>query len=553
MADLASCSSHFRQIDTGVGHPHAGTGLGLGRFLPPMNELKEACSPYCYHLTASCDPKRPMKRILIVDDNESNRYYLHTLLTGHDYTVDSAQHGAEALARARQSPPDIVISDLLMPVMDGFTFLRHWKADDRLNQAPFIVYTATYTEPEDERLALSLGADAFIFKPAEPHDFLAKLRELQNKATSAVPTPENDPVGGDKKALLKVYSEILVRKLEEKTLQLGKTNRALEQDIAKRKLLETSLHDAQQALQIRTLNLEQANSELKQRSHELQEARDVLEKRVWERTAQHKATNVELQVEINERRRIERDLDDKNVELQNAAKAKDLFLAHMSHELRTPLNGIIGFAEFLVDGKPGTVNPKQKEYLEDILNSGRHLLHLINDVLDLAKVEAGKMDLYPEIFSLPKAIEEVCAVTKPMVQKKGIRLEVNVAPGLGNVTLDQPKFKQVLYNLLSNAVKFTGDGGKVQIRAAIYDAHRFKLVVQDTGIGIKTEDIHRLFKEFGQLESSATCQYKGTGLGLALTRKILESQGGEVGVESEAGKGSSFTVVLPLVAVKVNL
>jgi signal transduction histidine kinase len=258
-------------------------------------------------------------------------------------------------------------------------------------------------------------------------------------------------------------------------------------------------------------------------------------------------------VEINERRRIERDLDDKNAELQNAAKAKDRFLAHMSHELRTPLNGIIGFAEFLVDGKPGTVNPKQKEYLEDILNSGRHLLHLINDVLDLAKVEAGKMELYPEIFSLPKAIEEVCAVTKPIVQKKGICLEVNVAPELGYVTLDQPKFKQVLYNLLSNAVKFTGDGGKVQIRAAIYDAHRFKLVVQDTGIGIKTEDIHRLFKEFGQLESSATCQYKGTGLGLALTRKILESQGGEVGVESEAGKGSSFTVVLPLVAVKVNV
>jgi signal transduction histidine kinase len=162
------------------------------------------------------------------------------------------------------------------------------------------------------------------------------------------------------------------------------------------------------------------------------------------------------------------------------------------------------------------------------------------------------MKLDPETFLLGKAIEEVCAVTKPIAQKKGIHFQVKVASELGYVTLDQQKFKQILYNLLSNAVKFSDEGGQVNIQAAMHDAHRFKLVVQDTGIGIKTEDLRRLFKEFEQLELGATRRYEGTGLGLALTRKIVESQGGEVGVESEVGKGSSFMVVLPLFMAKAT-
>ena len=256
--------------------------------------------------------------------------------------------------------------------------------------------------------------------------------------------------------------------------------------------------------------------------------------------------------DITDRKRIERDLHDKNIELQNAAEAKNRFLANMSHELRTPLNGIIGFAEFLADGKPGALNPKQKEYLEDILNSGRHLLQLINDVLDLAKVEAGKMELSPEKFTLRKAIEEVCAVARPISQKKSIQVSVDVAPQLGDVTLDQQKFKQVLYNLLSNAVKFTDDRGRVDLIATPHEADRFKLAVKDTGIGIKAEDLKRLFTEFEQLESGASRRYEGTGLGLALTRRIVELQGGTIGVESELGKGSTFTVVLPVTTGKVK-
>ncbi len=249
--------------------------------------------------------------------------------------------------------------------------------------------------------------------------------------------------------------------------------------------------------------------------------------------------------DISDRKRIEKALQEKNVELEAAAESKNRFLANMSHELRTPLNGIIGFAEFLSDGKPGPMNPKQKEYLGDILNSGRHLLQLINDVLDLAKVEANKMDLHPEKFSLEKAIEGICSVAKPMAQKKRIQVRTTVAPELGEVELDSQKFKQVLYNLLSNAIKFTDDEGAVDIQAIADREGYFKLSVRDTGIGIRAEDFPRLFTEFEQLESGAGRRYEGTGLGLALTRRIVELQGGTISVESEVGRGSTFSVVLP--------
>jgi PAS domain S-box-containing protein len=181
-----------------------------------------------------------MTRILIVDDKEENVYYLQALLTGHGFGVDSARHGAEALVKARQAPPDVLISDLLMPVMDGYTLLRLWKADARLKQIPFIVYTATYTEPQDERLALSLGADAFILKPLEPEAFLARLREILVSASAAGPVLPKKPTGNEKE-LLKVYSETLIRKLEEKTLQLEESNRSLQRDVAERKKTEETL------------------------------------------------------------------------------------------------------------------------------------------------------------------------------------------------------------------------------------------------------------------------------------------------------------------------
>jgi PAS domain S-box-containing protein len=233
--------------------------------------------------------------------------------------------------------------------------------------------------------------------------------------------------------------------------------------------------------------------------------------------------------------------------LQRASRLKSEFLANMSHELRTPLNAIIGFGEFLVDEKPGPLNSKQKEYLVDILNSGRHLLQLINEVLDLSKIEAGRMDLRVERFLLPQAIDEAHSAMKPMAANKNIELAVTVSPKTQMVELDSGKFKQILSNLLSNAVKFTNSGGRVEVTTLPTEEGRFHLCVKDTGIGIKPEDIDRLFVEFQQLDSGAARNYQGTGLGLALTKKLVEMHDGKISVESEFGKGSIFTVEFPYI------
>ncbi len=248
--------------------------------------------------------------------------------------------------------------------------------------------------------------------------------------------------------------------------------------------------------------------------------------------------------DVTERKRYEQ-------ALQEANRLKSEFLANMSHELRTPLNGIIGFSEFLVDEKPGKLNDKQREYLNDILNSGRHLLQLINDVLDLSKVEAGKMELYPESFTLSKAVDEVFSVISQLARKKGITIRRDIAPEIESVVLDLQKFKQVLYNLLSNAVKFTDDGGRVDIVVDPHGSDRLRLRVRDSGIGIKPKDLGKLFIEFKQIDSGASRKYEGTGLGLALTKRIIEFQNGTISVESEPAKGSTFTVILPRTTEKV--
>ena len=243
------------------------------------------------------------------------------------------------------------------------------------------------------------------------------------------------------------------------------------------------------------------------------------------------------------RRRAE--LEEQNRHIQEATRLKSEFLANMSHELRTPLNGIIGFSEFLIDEKPGPVNAKQKEYLNDVLNSGRHLLQLINDVLDLAKVEAGKMELVIETFPLRTVISEVTSVVRPMIKEKRLTLEVEIGDQLDNITLDQQKLKQILYNLLSNAVKFTNEGGRIQVIASALDARTARIRVCDTGIGIRKDDLNKLFIEFQQLDAGSDRQFQGTGLGLALTKRIVELLKGTIDVQSEPGVGSTFTVTFP--------
>ncbi len=235
-----------------------------------------------------------------------------------------------------------------------------------------------------------------------------------------------------------------------------------------------------------------------------------------------------------------------NAQLAAASRHKSEFLASMSHELRTPLNSILGFAELLHDQTFGPLNEKQQRYVHNILVSGKHLLALINDILDLSKVEAGKLEFRPEPFDLKEALEGSLTVVASAASKKNLTLSLEVDQRLSTLTADPARFKQILYNLLSNAVKFTPEGGRVTVTARPVEGTFVEIRVQDTGIGIRPEDLPKLFQEFTQLRSPLSKPHEGTGLGLALTKKLVERQGGRIWAESEGeGKGSTFTFLLP--------
>ncbi|HEV8436797.1 MAG TPA: ATP-binding protein [Methylomirabilota bacterium] len=243
--------------------------------------------------------------------------------------------------------------------------------------------------------------------------------------------------------------------------------------------------------------------------------------------------------------RMNRELGRLYQQLEAASRHKSEFLANMSHELRTPLNAIIGFSEVLHERMFGELNDKQAEYVQDIVASGRHLLSLINDILDLSKIEAGRMELDLGTFSLPVALDTALTLVRERATRHGITLTLTIDERLGDVLADERKVKQILLNLLSNAVKFTPDGGRIRLAAAVADGS-VEISVSDTGIGIAPEDQEAIFEEFRQVGGDYTRKREGTGLGLTLTKKFVEMHGGTIWVKSEPGQGSTFTFTFPL-------
>ena len=267
-----------------------------------------------------------MKRVLIVDDIKENLYLLESLLKGYGYATVTANNGAEALGLGLKEPPDLIIADILMPVMDGYTLCREWKKDDTLKNIPFIFYTATYTHPKDGEFALSLGADRFIIKPQEPEDFMNTieqvLSEFRNGKIQGSLIPESSEV-----SMLKEYNETLIRKMEDRMIKS---------------------EEAEMKIRIYASQLEQ---------------------------------------EIEQRKQAELELIEALKRAEESDGLKSAFLANMSHEIRTPMNGILGFAELLKE--PDLTGEQQQEYIKIIEKSGARMLNIINDIVDISKIESG--------------------------------------------------------------------------------------------------------------------------------------------------------------------
>ena len=302
---------------------------------------------------------------------------------------------------------------------------------------------------------------------------------------------------------------------------------------------------------------------------ELRKLSENLEEKVDGRTKELENANLELRTLNRELDLRRQEAEDARLQAIVANRAKSDFLANMSHELRTPLNSILGFSEILLDGLFGKLSEKQKEYVKDINDSGTHLLSLINDILDLSKVESGKMELELSRVFLKDVLNASMSMIKEKAIKHCIRLSLEMEKDTCiEIEADERKLKQIMCNLLGNAVKFTPDGGSVRVSArrvrgeesgvtsekstshltphASPDRDFIEISVEDTGIGIKPEDMPKLFKEFSQIESAYCKSYEGTGLGLALTKKLVELHGGKISVESEFGKGSRFTFSIPV-------
>ncbi|HXG51270.1 MAG TPA: response regulator [candidate division Zixibacteria bacterium] len=598
-------------------------------------------------------------RILIVEDSPTQAQQLSFLLEENGYDTEIASNGREALAAAARRRPTLVVSDVVMPEMDGFALCREIKSRDELRDVPVILLTSL-SSPVDIVKGLECGADNFITKPYEKEYLLSHIhhillnRELRKTRKSEIGlevvygnkryfiTSERQQIldlllstyeAAVQKNLLLARSQDELRQLNEQLDQKIKerTERLREEIVERRRVeeeirrlnaeLERRVAERTAELEATTLfldNVLQSSTEyaivagdlrgnilnwnegarrnygytaaeaigkmslralyapeeiasgrlddLVRTARTLGTAEGVFEnaRKNGERFVASTAVTLRrdaagtpvgyllISKDITQQKMLEDELRRKNEELeeqnrrvQEANRLKSEFLANMSHELRTPLNAIIGFAQLMHDGKVGPVSPQHREYLGDILASGRHLLQLINDVLDLAKVEAGKMEFRPEPIRLLQTFAEVRDILRPLADQKKISVQVEIDPALDSVFADARSLKQILYNYLSNAIKFTPDGGRVEVRARPEGEGCFRVEVEDNGIGIKSNDLDRLFAEFQQLDSGTAKKHAGTGLGLALTRKIVEAQGGSVGARSVFGRGSLFYAILP--------
>ena len=548
-------------------------------------------------------------QILVVDDSLTFREQLRETLEGAGYTVLLSESGEEALHMAVDARPAAIVVDGILPGIDGPTFIRRVREDALLRRTPCILLTAS--EGRGEVFALDSGADAYMQKDASTDLVLARIRAVLRPRSGTQSSSHTASLLGPKKILAVDDSMTYLQEIGEQLRRDGYDVVLASSGAEALTLLEESevdcilldvlmpglsgydtcrliksdprwrdvpliMHTArdEQGSMIDGINAgaddyvtksadfqvlrARLRAQLRRRQFE-DETRDLRERELQmeleaaESRAQRDLvdTRAQLLSELQDKNRAllvaQGDLEQQNMRVQAANRLKSEFLANMSHELRSPLNAILGFAELLYDGHVPPEAPQHKEFLGHILTSGRHLLQLINDVLDLSKVEAGKLELSLETVDPARVIGEVVAVLRTTAAQASNTLSTDVDPSIDRIVVDAGRLKQIIYNYVSNALKFTPAGGNVMVRLKPDGDADFCLEVQDTGIGIAPADLEKLFVDFQQLDSGATRKFAGTGLGLSVTKRIVEAHGGRVGVHSAVGEGSTFFAIMPRV------
>jgi DNA-binding response OmpR family regulator len=555
--------------------------------------------------------------ILVIDDSVTFREALRQALEEAGYTAQVAASGEEGLRIAVAGRPRAVIVDSVLPGIDGSTVIRRLRLDIALRSVPCLLLTGSEDHHMELR-ALEAGADAFLRKDEDTEVILARLAALLRSASSSVAEKPASLLGP--KRILAVddsatYLADLAAVLREEgydVVSARSGDEALEllaaqsMDCILLDLLMPGLSGRETCRRIKAVPsvrnipliivtavedrtalfdaLESGADDYIQKSAEFgvlkARVRALLRRKQFEDDnrrirldqyqAEIEATEARAAgVLANSRAELLLMVEQKNRALASANQAKTEFLTTMSHELRTPLIAILGFSELLLGGKAGELAPRQREYMGYVSDSGTHLLALINDLLDISKIEAGKVELDLESVDLDDLLTDALAIVRERALAGGVRLEVKGSGRSEPLPADRRRLKQIVYNLLSNAVKFTADGGQVSLRASLVDRHQAstglpglktgvrtplpqnesqgfaEISVSDTGIGISAEDMARLFTPFTQIKSNLTRASEGTGLGLAIVARLVGLHGGAVAVTSAPGTGSCFSVWLP--------
>ncbi len=507
--------------------------------------------------------------ILVVEDEAGTRATLSAILEDAGYEVAGLEKGTEAQEMIRNHSFNVIITDIRLPDVGGLEILELAK---EINPDVAVIMMTGYASIETAVNAVNEGAYAYFVKPINPDEIKTTITNaLKQQRLSLENKRLVESLQRSNKLLFEANEEL--QKSEEKYrglvshVKLGifrstpgpagrflEVNPAMEEitGYSRKELLKMNVSDLYVHPEEREAVLEEAASATGKTTKELRLRKKdgtemvVSDTKVAVRDSGGKILYFDgILEDITERKRMEQELIEKTGEVERANQLKSEFLANMSHELRTPLNVIIGFSELMVDKVPGKINEEQRQCLSDILDSSRRLLNLVNEVLDLSKVESGKMEFKLENVALAEVIESLTRTMLPMLTPRKQSLDIEIEEGLPAVHVDEGRLEQVLLNLATNSSKFTPDGGKLKIEA-VRNGDWCQVSVIDNGIGIKKEDQERIFEPFCWLDNPLTKEKSGTGLGLALVETIVEKYGGQIWVESEYGRGSRFTFTLPL-------